>query len=167
MILLSMGICLPIICPARKRRMEAFDQDMRELMRDLNRMFTERLPFLTQSFLVKTQSESDGSRGGLSWFTFALTAEEARLYCDRQRRQCASDAQELGVVYQFGPEDEIIPGDSSSTPSEARSTPSVGESLSDDEQRWSRAPGGACAANDYTHIGPSPTDRPKTCWTPI
>ena len=97
----------------------------------------------------------------------ALTAEEARLYCDRQRRQCASDAQELGVVYQFGPEDEIIPGDSSSTPSEARSTPSVGESLSDDEQRWSRAPGGACAANDYTHIGPSPTDRQKTCWTPI
>ena len=55
MILLSMGICLPIICPARKRRMEAFDQDMRELVRDLNSRFTERLPFLTQSFLVKTQ----------------------------------------------------------------------------------------------------------------
>ena len=78
MILLSIGICLPIICPARKRRMEAFDQDMRELVRDLNRMVTERLPFLTQSFLVKTQSEPDGSRGGLSWFTFALTAEEAK-----------------------------------------------------------------------------------------
>ena len=78
MILLSVGTCLPIICPVRKRRMEAFDQDMRELVCDLNKTFTQRLPFLKQSFLVKTQSESDGSKGGLSWFTFALTAEEAK-----------------------------------------------------------------------------------------
>jgi hypothetical protein len=99
----------------------------------------------------------------------ALTAAEARLFCDRQRIQCRKDAAELGVIlpqFMNMEEEEILHEDGSTTPTDERSTPSS-VSETDDEPRWSRAPGGACAANDYTQLESTGPRLWPSCWKPI
>ena len=109
----------------------------------------------------------------------ALTVDEARLYTYRQRQQCAKDAMELGLV---APLSYIESSSSSldggtgtsterSTPVDGRSTPTSNVSSNDeDPQRWSRAPGGACAGNAYNNQQPraQPSGgRPFSSWMPL
>ena len=58
--------------------MDAYDQDMRKFVGELNRAIGKSLPLLSENgFLVKTQSYKR-DRDRWAWFAFAFSAEEVR-----------------------------------------------------------------------------------------